>query len=159
MNRTLLAIFCTGIICAGLTLAAVACKASREANTAPADAPPGTGRQWRIQKETIAADSKEDYVAGAQALRTFDAFGTMEVSQLFYHHHLVMVPAGTLVAEADSAPRPQTPASASADADPKALADRATKVRVLDGPESGHTLWLYPESAEQMGFPAATPSP
>lgn len=154
MNRTLLAIICTAII-----LTAVACKGSHEANTSPVDAPPGTGRQWRIPKETIAADSKEDYAAGAQALRTFDAFGTMEVSQLFYHHKLVMVPAGTLVAEADVAPAPQTPASTAADADAKALANRATKVRVLDGPESGHTLWLYPESAEQMGFPAATPSP
>lgn len=150
MNRTLLAIICTAII-----LSAVACKGSQQANTSPAEAPPGTGKQWRIQKETIAADSKEDYAAGAQALRTFDAFGTMEVSQLFYHHKLVMVPAGTLVAEAD--PKPQ--AQAATDADPKAIANRATKVRVLDGPESGHTLWLYPESAEQMGFPAAEPSP
>jgi len=143
----------------GITLAAGACKSSREANTSPVDAPPGAGRQWRVEKETIAADSKEDYAAGAEALRTFDAFGTMEVSQLFYHHKLTMVPAGTLVAEADSAAQPQPVASPSAGAGPKALVNRATKVYVLDGPESGHTLWLYPESAEQMGFPAATPSP
>jgi len=89
----------------------------------------------------IAADSKEDYAAGAAALRELDAFGTMEVSKLFYHHNLVMVPAGTLVGEMGKGE------------------NGATQVRVLDGPQSGQNLWLYPESAEKMGFPAATPSP
>jgi hypothetical protein len=107
----------------------------------PADAPPITSKQWRLAKETIAADNKEDYAAGIAALRSLDAFGTMEVSKLFYHHNLMMVPAGTLLA----------------DAGPNETG--AIKARVLDGPLSGKTLWLYPESAEKMGFPAATPAP
>jgi hypothetical protein len=121
----------------------MSCKSSDStiSKTPPAGAPPITGKQWRLEKETVAADSKEDYAKGIVALRTLDAFGTMEVSQLFYHHHLTMVPAGTLLADAGP--------------DEK----RATRVRVLDGPLSGKTLWLYPESAEKMGFPAATPTP
>jgi hypothetical protein len=107
----------------------------------PADAPSVTGKQWRLEKETIAADNKEDYVEGITALRSLDAFGTMEVSKLFFHHNLMMVPAGTLLA--DAGPNDKG----------------AIKVRVLDGPQSGRTLWLYPESAEKMGFPAATSTP
>lgn len=95
------------------------------------------GRQWRLAEETIAADSIESYKAGADALRTLDAFGTMRVSRLFYHGKLMMVPAGTLVAEA--APRGTESAS-------------PIQVRVLEGPQSGKTVWLYPESAEKMGF-------
>jgi hypothetical protein len=119
------------------------CKSSDPATVkpAPADAPSITGKQWRLEKEMVAADNKEDYAAGAAALGTFDAFGTMEVSQLFYHHKLQMVPAGTMVGE--TGPSEQG----------------ATRVRVLDGPLSGQTLWLYPKTAEKMGFPAATPSP
>jgi len=126
-----------------VALSMVSCKSSDSttAKPAPADAPPVTGKQWRLEKEMIAADNKEDYTAGATALRTFDAFGSMEVSQLFYHHKLTMVPAGTLVAEVSPSEK------------------GTTRVRVLDGPLSGQTLWLYPESAEKMGFPAATPSP
>ena len=77
------------------------CKSSNSATVkpAPADAPPITGKQWRLEKEMVAADNKEDYAAGAAALSTFDAFGSMEVSQLFYHHKLEMVPAGTMVGE------------------------------------------------------------
>jgi hypothetical protein len=89
----------------------------------------------------IAADNKEDYAAGAVALSQLDAFGTMEVSKLFYHHNLVMVRAGTLVGE--TGPRE----------------NGAIRVRVLDGPQSGQNLWLYPKTAEKLGFPAATPSP
>ncbi len=111
------------------------------AKVPPADPLPITGKQWRLEKETVAADSKEDYAKGIVALRTFDAFGTMELSLLFYHHNLRMVPAGTLLADAGP--------------DEKG----ATRVRILDGPQSGQTLWLYPESAEKMGFPAATPTP
>jgi len=114
---------------------------STAAKTPPAGAPPITGKQWRLEKETIAADSKEDYAAGAAALRELDAFGTMEVSKLFYHHNLVMVPAGTMVGETGPSE------------------NGATRVRVLDGPQSGQNLWLYPESAEKMGFPSATPAP
>ena len=104
----------------------------------------------------IAADNEQDYAAGIEALRTLDAFGTMQVSQLFYHHKLVMIPAGTLVAEADPAAGspPDAPAGRSAQ-DMK----HGTKIRVLDGPDSGQTLWLYPESAEKMGFAPATPAP
>jgi hypothetical protein len=132
------------------------CKASSSAQNPAADSAPGTGKRWRLEKEMIAADNQQDYATGTEALRTLDAFGTMEVSQLFYHHKLVMVPAGTLVAEADSASEtPQTPPGGKSSPDAK----RGTKVRVLDGPESGHTLWLYPESAEKMGFPPATPTP
>ncbi|MGZ6228263.1 MAG: hypothetical protein ACXWNE_09045 [Candidatus Binataceae bacterium] len=107
----------------------------------PADAPPITGKQWRLEKETIAADNMADYTAGLAALRQLDAFGTMEVSKLFYHHSLVMVPAGTLIGETGP---PE---------------NGAIRIRVLDGPQSGQSLWLYPESAEKMGFPSATPSP
>jgi hypothetical protein len=119
------------------------CKSSNSATVkpAPADAPPITGKQWRLEKEMIAADNKEDYAAGATALSTFDAFGSMEVSQLFYHHKLEMVPAGTMVGE--TGPSEQG----------------ATRVRVLDGPLAGRSLWLYPKTAEKMGFPAATPTP
>jgi hypothetical protein len=109
------------------------------ASIAAKDLPAGA-RQWRLEKETIGADSEQDYSAGLAALRSLDAFGTMETSKLFYHHQLQMVPAGTLVADIGS--------------DVKG----ATKVRVLDGPESGQTLWLYPESAEKMGFPAPSPA-
>ncbi|HVA39310.1 MAG TPA: hypothetical protein VNF49_01490 [Candidatus Binataceae bacterium] len=135
-------------VCAGLLVGVaplmMSCKSSSDstaAKAASAGAPPITGKQWRLEKEMVAADSQEDYAAGAVALRSLDAFGTMEVSKLFYHHKLIMVPAGTLLAGAGPHEK------------------GATRVRVLDGPESGHTLWLYPESAEKMGFPAATPTP
>jgi hypothetical protein len=129
------------LVCVGPTMMSCKSADSTTAKIPPADAPPITAKQWRLEKETIAADSKESYAEGADALRTFDAFGSMEVSQLFYHHKLVMVPAGTLVAEAGPGEK------------------GGTKIRVLAGPQSGQTLWLYPESAEKMGFPAATPSP
>ncbi|HVB79694.1 MAG TPA: hypothetical protein VNE82_07050 [Candidatus Binataceae bacterium] len=144
MNRPVPVILsvCVALLACAASLM-MSCKSSDSptAKTPAAGAPPITGKQWRLAKETIAADSQQDYAAGALALRSLDAFGTMEVSKLFYHHQLQMVPARTLVAGA--AP------------DEKG----ATKVRVLDGPESGQTLWLYPESAEKMGFPAATPTP
>ncbi len=126
-----------------IAMSITSCKSSDSATvkTPSADAPPITGKQWRLEKEMIAADSKEDYAAGAAALSTFDAFGSMEVSQLFYHHKLEMVPAGTMVGE--TGPSEQG----------------ATRVRVLDGPLAGRSLWLYPKTAEKMGFPAATPSP
>ncbi len=126
-----------------VAISMTSCKSSNSTSVkpTPADAPPGTGKQWRLEKEMVAADNKEDYMAGAAALSTFDAFGTMEVSQLFYHHKLEMVPAGTMVGE--TGPTEQG----------------ATRVRVLDGPLSGKSLWIYPKTAEKMGFPAATPSP
>ena len=134
------------------------CKASSNATAQnqAADSAPGTGKRWRLEKEMIAADNQQDYATGTKALRTFDAFGTMEVSQLFYHHQLVMLPAGTLVAEADAAPQAS---NAAPDGKSGSNGKHATKIRVLDGPESGHTLWLYPESAEKLGFPPATPTP
>lgn len=106
-----------------------------EAPRAAADV--AMGRRWHLAEETIGADSAESYKAGAVALRTLDPFGTMQVNELFYHGKLVMVPAGTLVVAAG--PPPATAAS-------------AIQVRVLEGPQSGKTLWLYPESAERMGF-------
>ena len=138
MNR-----IASAILSVCIALLMISCKSSGSATgkSLPAGAPPITGKQWRLEKEMIAADSKEDYAAGAAALRQLDAFGTMEVSKLFYHHNLVMVPAGTLVGETGKGE------------------NGATQVRVLDGPQSGKTLWLYPESAEKMGFPAATPFP
>lgn len=138
MNRISLAIVS---VCAALLM--LSCKSAGTASAKIHDpnAAPVTGKQWRLPKEVIAADSKEDYVAGIDALRTLDAFGTMEVSRLFYHGNLMMVPAGTLVAEAGPSEK------------------GATKVRVLDGPQSGKTLWLYPESAAKMGFTAPTPAP
>lgn len=144
MNRTfspLQSLCLTLLVCvAPLTMS---CKSSvsATAKSLPADAPTIAGKQWRLAKETIAADSKEDYATGINALRSLDAFGTTEVSKLFFHHNLMMVPAGTLLAEAG-------PNEAG-----------ATRVRALDGPLSGKTLWLYPESAEKMGFPGATPTP
>jgi hypothetical protein len=138
MSRISLAIVS---VCAALLM--LSCKSAGTASAKIHDpnAAPVTGKQWRLPKEVIAADSKEDYVAGIDALRTLDAFGTMEVSRLFYHGNLMMVPAGTLVAEAGPSEK------------------GATKVRVLDGPQSGKTLWLYPESAAKMGFTAPTPAP
>ncbi len=124
-------------VCVALLI--VSCKSSGPAQGP--DAPPVTGKQWRLAKEAVAADSKESYAEGAAALRTLDAFGTMEVSKLFYHGNLLMVPAGTLVAAAGPSEKGMT------------------EVRVLDGPQSGKTLWLYPESAEKLGFTAPTPAP
>lgn len=138
MNRIAPAILS---VCVALMMMSCKPSVSATGKSLPADAPPVTGKQWRLEKETIAADNKEDYAAGIAALRSLDAFGTMEVSKLFYHHNLMMVPAGTLLAEAGP------------------NENGATKVRVLDGPEAGKTVWLYPESAEKMGFPAATPAP
>ncbi len=138
MNRIAAAIFS---VCVALLMMSCKLSGSATRKSLPADAAPSTGKQWRVAKETVAADSQQDYTEGVGALRTLDAFGTMEVSQLFYHHKLTMVPAGTLVAEAGPGEK------------------GATKVRVLDGALSGQTLWLYPESAEKMGFPAATPTP
>jgi hypothetical protein len=142
-----LSVCVAALLCAVISLCAAfsvtSCKSSDSATvkTARADAPPITGKQWRLEKEMVAADNKEDYATGAAALSTFDAFGTMEVSQLFYHHKLEMVPAGTMVGE--TGPSEQG----------------ATRVRVLDGPLAGKNLWLYPKTAEKMGFPAATPTP
>jgi hypothetical protein len=118
------------------------CKSSGSAVKAPAaNLPPITGKRWRLEKEMIAADNKEDYAAGAVALGQLDAFGTMEVSKLFYHHNLVMVPAGTMVGE--TGPRE----------------NGAIRIRVLDGPQADQNLWLYPKTAEKLGFPAPTPTP
>lgn len=128
-------------LCFAVTMTSCRSSDSATVKSAPADAPPITGKRWRLDKEMIAADNQEDYKAGAAALSTFDAFGTMEVSQLFYHHKLQMVPAGTMVGE--TGPSEQG----------------ASRVRVLDGPLAGQTLWIYPKTAEKMGFPAATPSP
>jgi len=142
-RKALLTLSVCAALLASIAPTLMSCKAS-DSTTAKAptsNLPPITGKQWRLEKEWVAADNKEDYVAGAAALRQFDAFGAMEVSKLFYHHNLVMVPAGTLVGETGPAE------------------NGARKVLVLDGPQSGQTLWLYPESAEKMGFPAATPSP
>ena len=138
MNRISLAIVS---VCAALLMLSCKSAGTASAKIHDSNAALVTGKQWRLAKEVIAADSKEDYVAGVDALRTLDAFGTMEVSRLFYHGNLMMVPAGTLVAE--GGPSEQG----------------ATKVRVLDGPQSGKTLWLYPESAAKMGFTAPTPAP
>ena len=138
MNRINLAIVS---VCAALLMLSCKSAGTASAKIHDSNAALVTGKQWRLAKEVIAADSKEDYVAGVDALRTLDAFGTMEVSRLFYHGNLMMVPAGTLVAEAGPSEK------------------GATKVRVLDGPQSGKTLWLYPESAAKMGFTAPTPAP
>jgi len=141
VNRTAPAILS---VCAVLltTLPLTSCKSSGSAEKIQAaNLPPITGKQWRLEKEMIAADNKEDYAAGAVALGQLDAFGTMEVSKLFYHHNLVMVPAGTMVGE--TGPRE----------------NGAIRVRVLDGPQAGQSLWMYPKTAEKLGFPAAKPSP
>ena len=138
MNRISLAIVS---VCAALLMLSCKSAGTASAKIHDSNAALVTGKQWRLAKEVIAADSKEDYVAGVDALRTLDAFGTMEVSRLFYHGNLMMVPAGTLVAEAGPSEK------------------GATKVRVLDGRQSGKTLWLYPESAAKMGFTAPTPAP
>jgi hypothetical protein len=141
VNRTATVILS---LCAVLLtmLSMTSCKSSGSAaKSQAANLPPITGKQWRLEKEMIAADNKEDYAAGAVALGQLDAFGTMEVSRLFYHHNLLMVPAGTMVGE--TGPRE----------------NGAIRVRVLDGPQAGQNLWLYPKTAEKLGFPAATPTP
>src|SRR3984893_6736604 len=138
MSRISLAI---ATVCAALLMLSCKSAGTASAKIHDSNAAPVTGKQWHLANEAVAADSKEDYVAGIDALRTLDAFGTMEVSRLFYHGNLMMVPAGTLVAEAGPSEK------------------GATKVRVLDGPQSGKTLWLYPESAAKMGFTAPTPAP
>jgi hypothetical protein len=96
--------------------------------------PPGA-RQWRLNQEWLAAVSRESYANGLVALRTFDAFGASEISRMSYHQELFMLPAGTMVAEAGSDDT------------------GAIKVYILDGPQSGKTLWMYPEPAEKLGFP------
>jgi len=96
--------------------------------------PPGA-RQWRLNQEWLAAASRESYASGLAALRTFDAFGASEISRMSYHQELFMLPAGTMVAEAGNDDT------------------GAIKVYVLDGPQSGKTLWMYPEPAEKLGFP------
>ncbi len=126
-------------VCGALLVTSCKSSISATVKTSPADAPPNASKQWRLAQETVAADNQKDYVEGIDALRTLDAFGTMEVSQLFYHHKLTMVPAGTLLAEAGPGEK------------------GATRVRVMDGPQAGKILWLYPESADKMGFPAASP--
>lgn len=131
-------------VCAALLmmLPMTSCKSSGSAvKTQAPNVPPITGKQWRLEKEMIAADNKKDYAEGAVALGQLDAFGTMEVSKLFYHHNLVMVPAGTMVGE--TGPRE----------------NGAIRIRVLDGPQAGQSLWLYPKTAEKLGFPPATPTP
>jgi hypothetical protein len=142
-RRTSLTLSVCAVLFVGVASALMSCKSSDSATAKapPANLPPITGKQWRLEKEWVAADNKEDYAAGSAALRQFDAFGAMEVSRLFYHHNLVMVPAGTLVGETGPGE------------------NGAHQVRALDGPLLGQTLWLYPESAEKMGFPAATPTP
>jgi hypothetical protein len=145
--------------CAAVTILLIflagSCKPSSSGTDAAADSS-ANGKRLRLDKEMIAADNEQDYAAGIEALRTLDAFGTMQVSQLFYHHKLVMLPAGTMVAETASDPgEPPAAPGEKVSADAK----HGTKVRVLNGPESGHTLWLYPESAEKMGFAPATPAP
>lgn len=116
---------------------AASCQRST-ARTAAAPSDAAGGKHWRLEADTIGADSIDAYNKGVDALRTLDAFGTAEVQRLFYHGKLIMVPAGTLVAAEDAAP-------ASAAFSP-------IKVQILDGPHSGKTLWLYPESAAKMGF-------
>ena len=147
MNRIAPAVLssCVALLSVCGAVLMISCKSSVSAvgKSLPADAAPASGKQWRLAKETIAADDKADYEAGIAALRSLDAFGTMEVSKLFFHHNLMMVPAGTLLA----------------DGGPNENEKGAIKARALDGPLSGKTLWLYPESAEKMGFPAETPAP
>lgn len=129
-------------VCAVLLIGS--CKSSGappDAKSQSGSAAPITGKQWRLSKDTIAADSRQDYAVGAEALRTLDAFGTMEVSKLFYHGVLLMLSKGTLVAQEGPGGKD------------------ATEVRVLDGPQSGKTLWLYPESAEKLGFATPAPTP
>lgn len=99
------------------------------------------GKRWRLANDTVGADSVDSYKKGVSALRTLDAFGTADVQRLFYHGKLIMVPAGTLV-EAASAAAPSEPSGSFS----------PIEVHILDGPHSGKTLWLYPESAARMGF-------
>lgn len=96
------------------------------------------GKRWRLANDTVGADSIDSYKEGATALRTLDALGTANVQRLFYHGKLIMVRAGTLVQAASAKPR-------SGSFSP-------IEVHVLDGPHTGKTLWLYPESAAKMGF-------
>lgn len=99
------------------------------------------GKRWHLASDTVGADSIDSYKEGATALRTLDALGTANVQRLFYHGKLIMVPAGTLVQAASSKPPSEPSGSFS-----------PIVVHVLNGPHSGKTLWLYPESAAKMGF-------
>jgi hypothetical protein len=138
MKRPASLAFAPAILGVCALLLSTSCRRSGSAvNAPPGDSVAAAGKQWRLAKDTVAADSIESYKQGADALRTLDAFGAMEVNQLFYYRKLVMVPAGTLVAEAG--PRATAPSS-------------PIQVRVLEGPQSGKILLLYPESAARMGF-------
>jgi len=94
--------------------------------------------QWRLQQESVAADSKESFVQGADVLYHPGALEAAGVTKLFFYGKLLLLPAGTLVKTAGDD------------------GSGATKVEVLQGPQSGKTLWLFRESAEKLGF---LPSP
>ncbi len=122
---------CLGVLAISI---AVVCPAFAQAATQA----PLHSDQWRLPKEWVGADSKESFVQGADVLYHPGALEAAGVTKLFFYGKLVLLPAGTMVKKAGDD------------------GSGATRVEVLEGPQSGKTVWLFRESAEKLGF---EPSP
>lgn len=132
MKRALMIVrACLGGLAISIT---VVCPAFAQASSQA----PAHSDQWRLEKESVAADSKESFVQGADVLHHPGALEAAGVTKLFFYGKLLLLPAGTLVKTAGDD------------------GSGATKVGVLEGPQSGKTVWLFSESAEKLGF---LPSP
>lgn len=128
MKRALMIVrACLGAI--GISITVVCPALAQAASLAPVHP-----EQWRLQKESVAADSKESFVQGADVLYHAGALEAAGVTKLFFYGKLLLLPAGTMVKTAGDD------------------GSGATKVEVLEGPQSGKTVWLFRESAEKLGF-------
>ncbi len=128
MNKTIL------MMRAGLGALAISITVAYTAFAQAASVAPVHLGQWRLQQESVAADSAESFVLGQDLLYHPGALEAAGVTKLFFYGKLLLLPAGTLVKAAGTD------------------ASRATKVEVIEGPQSGKTLWLFSESAEKLGF-------
>ncbi len=132
MKRALMTVrACLGALAISIT---VVCPAFAQAATQA----PVHPDQWRLQKESVGADSKESFVQGADVLYHPGALEAAGVTKLFFYGKLLLLPAGTMVKKTGDD------------------GSGATRVEVLEGPQSGKTVWLFSESAEKLGF---LPSP
>jgi len=140
VKKTPFVVLASAVLSISLAALLASCQRSGSTTAKPSAAASNSagGKRWRLANDTVGANSIDSYKKGVDALRTLDAFGTADVQRLFYHGKLIMVPAGTLVQAAGA-----TPPSGSFS---------PIEVHVLEGPHSGKTLWLYPESAAKMGF-------
>ncbi len=119
--------------------------------------PTPTSREWRLAEEMVAADGLKSFLQGSKAMRIrrdikpvqgehddsaweVPALAATNLERLFYWRHLILLPEGTRVATSESAPA------------------GVKKIRLLDGPRAGQVWWLFPESAERLGFLPSTAS-